>query len=234
LLEFIKASPWQAEVAGVVLGTGDDAGSHRRGESERLILIEFGILKRRDPFDLINQRRGQALLFDIKALGNGNIDTSRHRFAKMNSSRFYGWLIKPRFKTFIIIYLTGLDAKYLPCACSLSGYLFNTLTGDSLEGGKECPLVGERCKVPIYEYSVTFLSCMILQRECNQIAEATTRHDVQIGKKSVIGRHAELMMMRHGYCDQVASHLACKGGLYRCFEEKPDMCAPLPTFSSGV
>jgi hypothetical protein len=49
----------------------------------------------------------------------------------------------------------------------------------------------------------------VLQRQRDEIAESTARHRVLARKEPVVGVHAELVPLRHGFGDQVTAHLAC-------------------------
>jgi hypothetical protein len=78
-LEIFKASARESHVLRVVFGATDDTRSASCGEPHRLLPIKQRILKRRQPFDLVDDRRRQADLFQKEELRLDAVDAGGKR-----------------------------------------------------------------------------------------------------------------------------------------------------------
>ena len=84
-------------------------------------------------------------------------------------------------------------------------------------------LVGKRYEVVVEKDRVALLPRSVLERQGDQVSEATPRHRVLAGKQPVVGVHAKLVSAGHRLGDEVATHLAsrrCRDGGRK---EKPDV-----------
>ena len=84
-------------------------------------------------------------------------------------------------------------------------------------------LVGERYKVVVEKDRVALLPRSVLERQRNQVSEASPRHGVLAGKQPIVRVHAKLVSAGHRLGDEVATHLAsrrCRDGGRK---EKPDV-----------
>ena len=65
----------------------------------------------------------------------------------------------------------------------------------------------------------------MLERQRDQVAEATPRHRVLTGEQAIVGIHAQLVTPRHGLGDEIAAHLASHARRHGRREEEPDVGA---------
>jgi hypothetical protein len=77
----------------------------------------------------------------------------------------------------------------------------------------------------VHEERVALLPRLPLKGQGDQVPEPAARHGVLIGKQAVVGIHGELVVMRHGLRDEVASHPARRRSGNRRREEEPYVSA---------
>ncbi|TMA33309.1 MAG: hypothetical protein E6J79_18055, partial [Deltaproteobacteria bacterium] len=75
------------------------------------------------------------------------------------------------------------------------------------------------------EDGIAALTGLVLQRQGDQVAEASPGQRILVGKEPVVGRHRQLMAARHRFGDQVAPHASRRGSRHRRGEEEPDVRA---------
>src|SRR5207302_9857656 len=93
------------------------------------------------------------------------------------------------------------------------------------DGSEVRPLLlfGERYKIVIEKDRVALLPRSVLERQGDQVSEATARNRVLAGKQPVVGVHAKLVSAGHRLGDEVATHPAscrCRDGSRK---ERPDV-----------
>ena len=96
---------------------------------------------------------------------------------------------------------------------------------NSLDGREVRPLllIGDRYEVVVEKDGVPLLPWSVLERQGDQVSEATARHRVLVGKQPVIRVHAKLVSVGHRLGDEVATHLASRRRRDGGRKEKPDM-----------
>ena len=77
-----------------------------------------------------------------------------------------------------------------------------------MQSGKERPLICIGDKLFINKERIAITLCPALERECNQIPEATFWYGVLCGKQSVIGLELQFMTLRHRLGEQSATQSA--------------------------
>lgn len=100
-----------------------------------------------------------------------------------------------------------------------------------LDGCQESPLVRIRSEVGIHEYAVTTFARPFLQRQGDQVAEATLGHRVLVREQSVVGFQLQLPGARAGVADDCRTQApGITGGNAGC-KEHPRVrtlaCGPL-------
>ena len=72
----IQTSSGKADMAGMILGTGNDAGFGVRWQSHRLVFIELGVLKGRQPEQTVTQSGRQPVLGNVDLISEDQLQRS--------------------------------------------------------------------------------------------------------------------------------------------------------------
>jgi hypothetical protein len=70
-----------------LIGAADDPRCQRRRQAHALLLVELWVLKRRQAFELVEQRRGQPCFLDEQPLAQDSLHYPWERFGDHGSSR---------------------------------------------------------------------------------------------------------------------------------------------------
>src|SRR6266403_3434158 len=165
----------------MLLSTRNDTRSSRRGEAHPLFLVELRILEGCKPLELIQERRGQAALLDIKALREDAFDDGRQRTGGKLRGPQSRLRARPWDRLFLIIQDLGESNANYPAGAS--GFLRDHLRCagfDALNRREEGPLVRIGFEPFINEDAVALLPGLVLERQCDQVAESSSWHRVLV------------------------------------------------------
>ena len=211
-----------------ILRARDDPRRRRRREAHALPLVELGVLKGGEALDLVQERRGDAVLRDEQTLGEHRGYAGRHRARRTPNAPSSGGRARPRLRVLVVVCRLGrANAEDRPRDGRIAGDPFDRSGVDPPNGREDGPLlvVGVGVHLVVEEDRVALLPRAVLKGQRDEVAETCARHRVLARKEPVVRVHAELVTRRHRLRDEVAAHFACgpRGDGLR--EEEPDVRA---------
>ncbi|AMY71265.1 hypothetical protein AKL17_4043 [Frigidibacter mobilis] len=213
-------------MARMQLGTGDHARFSECGQSHSLCPIELRVLERRDAYQLGYHRRGQPGPVDVDLVGDGHFDAVRdcHSLGfRLRASR------RRHFPGLVSVFIINRhpDCQHLTRCLSSRNKIGYRLRRHPWKRRQIRPLIFVWLNILIEEDAVADPPGTVLERQRDQVSEASNGHRILVRKEAVIGSKSDLWPFLHGFCDQGRSKLASRPGRHRFGEEYPDV-APLP------
>ena len=223
-LRLPQAASGQCQVLRPVLRAMDNTRLAESGQPHCLRPVEFRILERSQSHQTVPQPRGKLLL--------GNVDLiAEHQFECLGQ--------RPRDRRFlpptrgrsspreiILLFLESQAyADDAPAAFGLTGQGLRLCAHDLPHGGKKRPLVLIWLELLVQENAIARCPGLLLQRQCDKIAEAAFGQGVMIGKKPVIRRQADFRAAFHGFSEKIRAHIPRHAGGNGLGEEEPKVAA---------
>lgn len=179
-LQVRPASSWKANVLSQVFRAGDHPRRQRGGEAHALLLVELGVLEGGEPLDLVQEGRGQAGLLDEETLGEDTAHPLWKRLRDVDLARPARWRACPRLGLFLIGWFRPANADHRTLPRRLTCDSLDSLSVDSGHGSQVDPLLFARqgLELIVEEHRIPLFPRPALEGQCDEVAEAPSRHGV--------------------------------------------------------
>ena len=162
---------------GIVLGAADYTWFIPYRKAHCLLFVKLRVLEGCQTNQSVGQRLRELCFLEIDQIGQCYRERLRHR-----SGQFFadGCGSFPRF---LLIFL--IDEGYIErvrVACRSNDGGLDIVCRHWQDGGQERPLIPVRSQVSIDEHTKPLLTRMLLQWQCDQIAETAFGHRILIGE----------------------------------------------------
>ena len=131
---------------------------------------------------------------------------------------------RPR-RWFIVLRRREVHTQDTPSSLGFAHDIFEMSTSNAAHRRKKGPLIVMWGALVIEENAVAVTAAVLLQRQCDQIAESPVRQGVLIREESVVRVEAEIRPALHRLGQDVRAELSCMRGSHGLFEEQPHVAA---------
>jgi hypothetical protein len=205
---------------GEILRASDDPGLVECREPHRLRAVKLGILKCGEPDDPVAQCRHEHGFRDVNLVRQHRLDFLRKLVGNRGRLGVARRRRLPRSKREVLV-RGDADTEHPVRALGTRDEPGDPDGRDFFDASEKRPLVGERLEVGIKKNRVAGIAGLPLERQGDEIAEATARQGILVREQPVIRREAEIRARLHRLGEQVRAELAGEHRRDRLLEKEP-------------